>query len=674
MLSGLQSLPPQLDFGTPPQQPLQQIHQLPVLQQQQQMTYAPIVKLNKFTSEEDNAQDTTNAWYQSLTIQPQNFNKFKTEFLRYFNNNNSINKLANTFITIKQGETEAVTTYLEWFHKNLRQIQVIQADYFTAPQILNQFIRELHSNILQRIRPMHPQTLQDAVTNVRDFEVAELEANHAQAVNLVMNGSSELDSKLKQFSNSINQKLEGYLADNHTIYQPPQQHNNSRNTDCFQNQSCPTSLTNQQWQQEIHICHYCGRQEHLQFECRKKISDQKSVNHSISTKLPTYDAANISNTNDTAIILTSSLLASSNNLLTIVPIQLSATVSSKLSVPITSNTTTKLTLKQNSKTKINTAKLEIIDGSPSTDPSSTAQLSRSQPWNSGTRYAQNPNSQNYLSLLITPEDVPPNNPKTNQKQSLTNNIPLAIITNDELLVAIFSFEFEELSQTPLFSRATFEKKPITIMYTDAKVNGHFIKLILDSGSTDSIITKQFMDQLATKILIGEIDDFLIEVNGIIVPIKVLVMKATQYQALIAMCGHFTTTNSIAPLIEFEEKKEKPTWKAYQVSWADEEHNELLPKEENSIPIPIHSTYMYTIPQSSYCYPKLICVDCGKKLLSMSTCCGNNEEYSTVTKFYYRVYIIECFGHPKQKGKWDNESCLACGKTLLDKGMWNDIPE
>ncbi|KAG9302699.1 hypothetical protein G9A89_005173 [Geosiphon pyriformis] len=36
----------------------------------------------------------------------------------------------------------------------------------------------------------------------------------------------------------------------------------------------------------------------------------------------------------------------------------------------------------------------------------------------------------------------------------------------------------------------------------------------------------------TKTPIGEIDNFLIEVNGIIVPIKVLVIEAIQYQAFI----------------------------------------------------------------------------------------------------------------------------------------------
>ncbi|KAG9297591.1 hypothetical protein G9A89_007666 [Geosiphon pyriformis] len=200
------------------------------------MAYTPIAKLDKFNGEKDNAQvwlnnvakaitannwdnakvmkvisyflqDTADAWYQSFTIKTQNFNGFKTEFLQYFSNNNSINKLANTFTMIRQRDTEAVTTYLGCFHRNLCQIQAIQADYFTVPQILNQFIRGLH-NI----------DLPTAITYAKDFEAAELEANYAQAVNLAMNGSSELDSKLKQFSDSINQKLEEYLADNCTIY------------------------------------------------------------------------------------------------------------------------------------------------------------------------------------------------------------------------------------------------------------------------------------------------------------------------------------------------------------------------------------------------------------------------------------------------------------------------
>ncbi|KAG9300968.1 hypothetical protein G9A89_005026 [Geosiphon pyriformis] len=135
-LSNQQNLPPviiidQLLINPPPQQP-----------NLDPMAYTPIAKLDNFTGEEDNVQiwlnniekaitangwnnaralqaipyflkNTLDAWYQSLAVKSQNFNDFKMEFVRYFSNNNSINKLANLFTTIKQGDTEAVTTYLE---------------------------------------------------------------------------------------------------------------------------------------------------------------------------------------------------------------------------------------------------------------------------------------------------------------------------------------------------------------------------------------------------------------------------------------------------------------------------------------------------------------------------------------------------------------------------------
>ncbi|KAG9297926.1 hypothetical protein G9A89_018754 [Geosiphon pyriformis] len=129
------------------------------------MTYIPIAKLEKFSGEEDNAQ----AWINNVV----------------------------------KRDIEAVTTYLGCFYQNLHQIQAINADYFITAQILNQFIHELWSSILQYIWLLHPVNLQDAVTCARDFESAELEANHVQAINLVMNGSSDLDSKLKQFITSI---------------------------------------------------------------------------------------------------------------------------------------------------------------------------------------------------------------------------------------------------------------------------------------------------------------------------------------------------------------------------------------------------------------------------------------------------------------------------------------
>ncbi|KAG9299445.1 hypothetical protein G9A89_009397 [Geosiphon pyriformis] len=92
------------------------------------------------------------------------------------------------------------------------------------------------------------------------------------------------------------------------------------------------------------------------------------------------------------------------------------------------------------------------------------------------------------------------------------------------------------------NKAALNTKPITAIYTNVKINGYLIKLILNSGLANNIITQQFMNQLncqvdcatsariitaneATKTLIGKINDFLFKVNGIIVSIKVFIIEA-----------------------------------------------------------------------------------------------------------------------------------------------------
>ncbi|KAG9284373.1 hypothetical protein G9A89_023630 [Geosiphon pyriformis] len=111
-----------------------------------------------------------------------------------------------------------------------------------------------------------------------------------------------------------------------------------------------------------------------------------------------------------------------------------------------------------------------------------------QAWSPGTGYTQNPSSQNYLSLLVTPENATFNNLKSNQKQLLTSNISSANISNNESLATIFPFKLEETTSVLLFSKAALNIKPITTMYTDVKVDGHAIKLILNNRSAGSIIT------------------------------------------------------------------------------------------------------------------------------------------------------------------------------------------
>ncbi|KAG9305917.1 hypothetical protein G9A89_016570 [Geosiphon pyriformis] len=249
---------------------------------------------------------------------------------------------------MKQGETEAVTTYLECFYQNLCQIQAIDANYFTAPQILNQFIYGLCSSILQHVHLLHSDTLQDAVTCARDFESTESEANHAQAINLVMNGSSELDSKLEKFSESINKRLEGYLADNHTIYQSSQQCNNQENSNHAQNQTRPSSSTNQQWQQEMHICHYCDKQGHIQINCHQKSILKPRLlvfNSKSSIKLNTISnhlSINNTATNLSTTSISTSSVSKPNHLFAVATNNLSAAALSDLLTPTNLNITPKL--------------------------------------------------------------------------------------------------------------------------------------------------------------------------------------------------------------------------------------------------------------------------------------------------------------------------------------------
>ncbi|KAG9290052.1 hypothetical protein G9A89_010358 [Geosiphon pyriformis] len=128
-------------------------------------------------------------------------------------------------------------------------------------------------------------------------------------------------------------------------------------------------------------------------------------------------------------------------------------------------------------------------------------------------------------------------------------LPAQIAQNANLL-DIFPFEFEANKSPFLLSNtAVNEQKAITAMYTKAEVKGKQICLILDSRSIGSIIIYQLIQQLGKnvdkpaqtvivtvdgmkKTPVEKIDNFSFIVNKIIIPVKVLVMDAPQYQALV----------------------------------------------------------------------------------------------------------------------------------------------
>ncbi|KAG9285620.1 hypothetical protein G9A89_009260 [Geosiphon pyriformis] len=250
-----------------------------------------------------------------------------------------------------------------------------------------------------------------------------------------------------------------------------------------------------------------------------------------------------------------------------------------------------------------------------------------------------------------------------------SNIPPATITENTTLAAIFPFDIDNLNTYSFFSGAAINQdKPIMALYTNARVRGIDIKLILDSRSANSIITKQLMDQLVGN-------DWLLKANATF-DWNIQELQLTfngQHAEVPAMCGHFKTQRTEEPLIEFEDTLMPPTIKTYQVSWVVLQCSkatsindvlQVLKKKGRAKEKPQSSLLGYvTSDQRNLFYqlPRLICVDCGKKLSTMDTYIGNNKKWPTATKYYCRPY------------KWDNTSCLACGEILPDKRLWNDVP-
>ncbi|KAG9306324.1 hypothetical protein G9A89_018207 [Geosiphon pyriformis] len=212
-----------------------------------------------------------------------------------------------------------------------------------------------------------------------------------------------------------------------------------------------------------------------------------------------------------------------------------------------------------------------------------------------------------------------------QQQNLSYTftiIPPARIAENANLLDIFPFEFEANESPFLLSNtAANEQKTITAIYTEAEVKGKPIHLILDSRSTRSIITYQLMQQLKRNINrlaqtiivtadsmkktpVREIDNFPFTIDGITILVKVLVMNAPQYQALVrnnwlqkananlnwetqkltisyqgqharvpATCDTFNKCSEKASAFEFELKEKKPISETFIIlgsisNWAD----------------------------------------------------------------------------------------------------------
>ncbi|KAG9296637.1 hypothetical protein G9A89_002908 [Geosiphon pyriformis] len=117
--------------------------------------------------------------------------------------------------------------------------------------------------------------------------------------------------------------------------------------------------------------------------------------------------------------------------------------------------------------------------------------------------------------------------KTDSQQTTTESTQITnyylIILEEQNFHHTALLEDRAASPFLLNNAATNEQKAITAMYTEAKVKGKAICLILNI-----IVTADGMK----KTPVGEIDNFLFTLNGITILVKVLVMDMSQYQAFV----------------------------------------------------------------------------------------------------------------------------------------------
>ncbi|KAG9299732.1 hypothetical protein G9A89_013092 [Geosiphon pyriformis] len=159
------------------------------------------------------------------------------------------------------------------------------------------------------------------------------------------------------------------------------------------------------------------------------------------------------------------------------------------------------------------------------------------------------------------------------------------IAENANLSDIFPFEFEANKLPFLLSNVAANKqKAITAMYTEAEVEEKAIRLILNTQTI--IVTANGMK----KTPVGEIDNFSFTLDGITIPVKVLVMDTQeltisyqeQHARIPATCGTFNKHSEKAPAFEFKPEEEKPIIETFMAlgstsNWADETEQHALNK-------------------------------------------------------------------------------------------------
>ncbi|KAG9284598.1 hypothetical protein G9A89_004640 [Geosiphon pyriformis] len=442
-------------------------------------------------------------------------------------------------------------------------------DYYSDAQILDQFIAGLKNKLIKKVCPHAPADLATAIRHAKNYEMAMEKANHTKLVNIVIGETSlAAEEKIDQ----LTKKVESYFTNQQQQqqqpqrYQPPQQHNQNSFGSSFNNQS--------------QNCYYCGISGHWKQDCKKLQRDQqnRSNQHYSSPQQsyyqsppPTYYLPRPQNQNTTILAIFTNPAISDTT------------------PSIISSTSQKIVFRNSGQQRPNYFH---------TQPS----------------YLTITEELNFQHTALFESEAAVS--KTNSSNHTI--LPVQIAQNANLS-NIFPFEFEANESPFLLSNAAAnEQKAITAMYTEATVEGKPICLILDSGSAGSIITYQLIPAQTVivtansmkKTPVGEIDDFLFTIDGITIPVKVQVMDASQYQALVgndwllkananldwetqelkisyqkytivsATCGTFNKQLEKAPVFEFKEEKKMLLTETYMAlgstsNWAEETEQKIF---------------------------------------------------------------------------------------------------
>ncbi|KAG9298091.1 hypothetical protein G9A89_004955 [Geosiphon pyriformis] len=179
-----------------------------------------------------------------------------------------------------------------------------------------------------------------------------------------------------------------------------------------------------------------------------------------------------------------------------------------------------------------------------------------------------------------------------------------------------------------------------------------------------------------KTPVGEIDNFLFTLDGITIPVKVLIMNAPQYQALVgndwlqkananlnwktqeltisyqgqhawvlATCGTFNKCSEKAPAFEFELEEKKLLIETFMAlgltsNWADETEQKHFTPHTKPKTSGWNIPYSKPEPRKQRPYIPLKCKDCHKKLSSMETRISPEEEYKNHTCYYCKACYRE----------------------------------